>query len=676
MGADSGTTTMQDELERLIALEREIAQRGTGEVVFLAGAPGSGRAALADAFAERLAAERPEVALLAGRLRDGLWEPAAPQDDGRLYAAVEGLLDLAAPCQPLAALAAQIAAASPRVVELLAEVQRGGRREDPFRLIPRMLQALAQERPTVLLAHDADEAGDGWWADLATAFAEEVAAELPLLLCLTLDGPVELGAHAPEESPALFAARRLVAQGAGSWRPLGAAQDGPPAALPPLGERLRAAAGDDSGAARARELLAWGALEGPRFTADAIAAAAGWDRDETIDLLDDRLSGDGDGGGPALVAEVGAVAVEDAAGERHLWRYAFAAAEDRGELLRDGFPAQERAGRSLALAQALEERYGPAAHPVAPALARLFADGGDAQRAVRWARWADVGGRRDLIHWRARRVREAEEPQEPRARERAAVLLIAAAEAQAQAQTQGGPSEEALACAQAAADLAASRLERGHALQLAGSLQLQRGEAAEARATLVEAVGCWREEGEQRGEASARYLLAMADRAQGEADRSRVELENAVNLYRVAGDVVNEGAARHALGTAELERGRPERARAQFTRVRQVYGELGEAQAELVAHNFVAFCLLHEGDLERARAEYRLLRERARAAGAAELEPLCAHQLALIDVQEGRFDAARAGGEEALAAWQALGDEEHAAAARQLLEQVDRDRPA
>jgi len=85
---------------------------------------------------------------------------------------------------------------------------------------------------------------------------------------------------------------------------------------------VRRLVGDDLNAiARTERLLACAALEGRRFTAPAVAAARGWDSDETIDFLDDLVDSDRPDG---LVIDDGFITVSDERGTRHLSMYRFA----------------------------------------------------------------------------------------------------------------------------------------------------------------------------------------------------------------------------------------------------------------------------------------------------------------------------------------------------------------
>jgi hypothetical protein len=73
----------------------------------------------------------------------------------------------------------------------------------------------------------------------------------------------------------------------------------------------------------AYRVLSCAALEGTQFTADAVARAISWDRDQLIDFLDDRFVAD-EGRPEGLIQEVGASTVNDPrSGRRDLWRYAF-----------------------------------------------------------------------------------------------------------------------------------------------------------------------------------------------------------------------------------------------------------------------------------------------------------------------------------------------------------------
>jgi tetratricopeptide (TPR) repeat protein len=338
---------------------------------------------------------------------------------------------------------AELGGAAREVVQGLASDDREVELAD---LLARLLRAVATEesgRPLVCLVDDADQLGGSWWVSLQFAFAQEIDGELPLVLVLGIDGPEALAMEEDvAESAGVGVARSLVKRNLADWRSLGPLDEdeliawlGPmpetlarrilanagssPAEVAPLWDSLRKQGivlhGDsgwrstgplrnldyhadalterisaqlrstDAGTVEAaREVLACAALEGDVFTAEAVAAACGRDRDEVVDLLDD-LSIDG-APSDGVVEELGAIEIEDLTREdsHHLWRYRFLRPLDRqvarkligdkGELIRI----------AALLAGHLARLYSNEVVQAAPVIARLYSQAGDTDSAARF----------------------------------------------------------------------------------------------------------------------------------------------------------------------------------------------------------------------------------------------------------------------------------------------------
>ena len=356
-------------------------------------------------------------------------------------------------------------------------------------LMPSVLRRLCEDKgPVVCIVDDADQAPGGWWADLVLLFARRVARDLPLLLILAVDGPARLGAHEDDEPDTLFVARQLTTDGLASWHPLTPVTvddlqrwTGP--AMPDvlrrllevtggradwtaalwhdwqrraaveqsstdgrwrftvdrerafdevddlLGERLKRLVGtnDLNALEQARKLLCCAALEGHRFTADAVALALRRDREVVIDELDETLALD-EKRPDGLVNEDGSVTVSDETGQRSLWLYRFNAELDWLTLRHHGLTQNEQPDLSRRLAHAMRALYGGQAHRVAQTLARLYETAGQVEDARHFRRMGDIGVSREVILWRARKVLASPDPEDRSERRRASQILIAAAE--------------------------------------------------------------------------------------------------------------------------------------------------------------------------------------------------------------------------------------------------------
>jgi hypothetical protein len=316
----------------------------------------------------------------------------------------------------------------------------------------RLLRRATIERPVACLLEDIDQVSGRqvWWSQFLLPFAAEVVRDLRLLLVVSLTGPAELGAHERDEPQPLYVARRLVERGGARWRPLQPLTVEDISAWlhpcsPVLAARLHAATGGDprwvselwddwqsrrvvhripdgtwqlTGAdsaslgaindlldarlrrllgthepARleaARELLATAALEGPRFTAQAVADALGRDPDEVIDLLDDSLMATEDRT-DGLVVDLGFLEIQVPMAEsRFVNRYQFVSTLHWHTLRRYGLggPA-ETARRSEEYAWALDRAYAPQQARVAAIVAELLTAAGNRGAAAWFERRAD-----------------------------------------------------------------------------------------------------------------------------------------------------------------------------------------------------------------------------------------------------------------------------------------------
>ena len=360
----------------------EASESGRGHIVFLAGEEGSGRSHLLAALPVALTGARMITGGFQDGRYVAAGDPTnrsvAPDVEALITGTVavgSGLLG------PAGKLVEQVVKASLAAYRVLERMHREGRRLEVPELLPRVLRVAASEGPVVCLVDDADAAASTWWLDLVITFAQEIGEELPLVLVMAVDGPGDVNATADPEPPSLAVARRLAGRGLASWLPLrhlttaeisawlgpmspallhsaselsagvhgdlaelwegwkarrvidlddsgcwqlaGPVAGGLADATSALSARLVALVGSEDPAAvdDARALLACAALEGRTFTADAVAAALGWDRDELIDLLDDQLA--------PLVVEAGGLSIATDAGVvQNAWRYRFERALD------------------------------------------------------------------------------------------------------------------------------------------------------------------------------------------------------------------------------------------------------------------------------------------------------------------------------------------------------------
>jgi tetratricopeptide (TPR) repeat protein len=314
--------------------------------------------------------------------------------------------------------------------------------DSPLALL-HLLRLVARERPVVLVVEQLEEQPDWWLLLLGERqLPREIERDLPVLLLATLRLPRRLEelASAEQEEQAVALIRELLAQGQadvfwldvvtvddvrafigeaerGLARRLHQIAGGIPAMVESLWwswQESGVVAQDDDGVWRvADDTLGWvsgelrdapqrllearlgasapvdvdeadrilgmAALEGPSFTAQAVARTLELSDDTVLNLLDDWLL-DADGE-PGLVREVGFVDVAGRLPSARPSVYRFAYPHLWHLWARYGLPAQRLATRRKALAEALELVYYPDVEKVADRLVALFEAAGLSARA-------------------------------------------------------------------------------------------------------------------------------------------------------------------------------------------------------------------------------------------------------------------------------------------------------
>lgn len=695
----------EDDLARLTAAYARMTRGGAaGQTLWVAGAPGSGRTALLQAFAAQLAGLDDPPTLLAGGFENGRfvsWDDSGPEPE-RVTAVVEKVVSVPEGLVPYAALVGLAMSRGDAALELVRTLFDRSDRLAPTELLPRLMRELSADGPVVLLVDDADRAPGGLWGDAVIDLAEHVARERPLLFVLAIERPAQLDQHEDDEPESLYLARRLRARARARWVALDLVTieqlerwTGPaaPEVLEQLldatggraawaadlwrhwrasavvlteegdedparwtfaeGDRQRTLGGFDdvlgrrlerlvSGAGGAetldavRELLAHAALEGPVFTAEAVARVLRRDRDEIIDLLDDMLLHD-DEHPDGVVHEAGSIGVEDQHGSRrHLWLYRFDAALDWLTLAYRGLGEPERRGAARALASALIDVYGGPQY-VAQTLARLYELAGDEGPARRYREMADAGANREVLLWRAQTLLAQPEPQERPDRRRASELLLAAS----RSLSAGGPYEDGLRFAETVYRLAPLREQRADALYLTGLHRFKLAHYDAARHALNLALALRRELGDERGQADVRSALALIDSRRGDHEAARNELAFVLDVYRAAGDRDAEAATRERLARIDVALGAHEQARANLVAVMDLEQADGDRRGEAGTRLRIARLDMEQGAFDEARSQLEAALTTYRDVGDRHGEADARHNLARLGIELGKLDEAR-----------------------------------
>ena len=702
----------------------------TGHTLYVSGSPGGGRTALLRAFADDLARLDEPPTLIGGAFENGrfvAWDDSGPPSE-RVTAVVEKVVSLPEALVPYAALVGLAMSRGEAAIELVRELFAQTGRIAPTEFLPRLMRALCADGPVVLLVDDADRAPGGLWGDAVLELAERVARDRPLLFVLTVERPAQLDQHEDDEPESLYLARRLRGVGRARWVTLEPvaievleawtgpaapevlerllevtggraawaadlwrhwqaagvivpapgeeddlgrwtfADDGRERSLDPfadvLGRRLATVAGERM--AGVRELLAHAALEGPVFTADAVARVLRRDRDEVIDLLDDMLSHD-DAHPEGVVHEAGSLDVADDRGAtRHLWLYRFVAPLDWLTLTSHGLAEEvERRAAARGLAQALIDVYG-GAHYVAGTLARLYELAGDATPAREYRRLADAGASHAVLLWRADALLARADPQNRPDRGRAGEVLLAAA----RGLSSTGPYEDGRRYALAAYRLAPLREDRAEAQYLAGVHGFKLADYDAARQALNLALALYRDLADDKGQADMRAALALIDSRRGSHEAARSELAFVLEAYRALGDGDAQAATHQSLANIDIVLGEHDRARENLTALMTLEQAAGDSRGEASTRLRIARLDMEQERFDDARGQLNAALEIYRGLDDRHGEADARHNLARLGIELGKLDEARREFMRILAVYRDLGDMVGEAATRHSLASI------
>jgi tetratricopeptide (TPR) repeat protein len=230
-------------------------------------------------------------------------------------------------------------------------------------------------------------------------------------------------------------------------------------------------------------------------------------------------------------------------------------------------------------------------------------------------------------------------------------------------QAQEGALEEAAALAEAEDDEAL----RAQVAQARGGLLWSTGRPQEARAHQERALSIFRELGDRKGEASATTGLGKVFWSLGRFEEARAHFERALSIQREVGDRSGEANATMNLGNLFYSLGRYEEARAHHERALSIFREVGDRSDEGYALLSLASLADEEGQVEEARRLARqsldLRREIGHGDGVAESLLF----LGDIERREGNAEEARALLEESLSLSREQGRKAEVALALALL---------
>lgn len=563
----------------------------------------------------------------------------------------------------------------------------------------KLWRSTAEEKPLVCLLDDWDEAQRFYWDDMLLGFSKEIAQDLPLLLFLTVKEPINLAAPEKDESGLAIVIKALIEKGLADYWPLRKlSRDevanciGP--AAPGIVAKLHGVTGGNTGwvqelwrewrlneivvmneadswvwgaqhkatinlyddilrdrlarllkaetalgVEEAREVLACGALEGVRFTADAVALALGWYRDDLIDFLDETLVQSEDNPDGLLFEEDNVqISVPDGTNST-VWRYSFVSELHWLALERFGFANEERPEKSdseklektAALIKALKETYAPEERLVAAPLARLLRSLGHTEAAQHYQKMADNLADREVM------------------RESALYLLAL-----------NKDDWEQWRCRQVAVFL----IEAGWTMLNAFSYE-------QTRAVLEEAAKLAHRAKNESDEAYARYLCSFALHCEGDNISARGSANASLAIFRRIGNKRGVAVSLHLLAEFDYVEGRYDDALTEATQSLEIDREIGDQRGIPHALHTLVEIAQAAGRVEDARRHARQALEISQEVGNRVGTAVAFLQLAEIDQAEGRYDDARTHATQSLKINQGIGNRQGTAVAIRLLAQLD-----
>jgi tetratricopeptide (TPR) repeat protein len=602
-----------------------------------------------------------------------------------------------------------------------------------------LLRRAAQKKPLICLLDDWDEAQRFYWDSMLFSLAREVAQDLPLLLFISVKEPINSDYQEKDESDLTHVIKSLTEKGLAELWPLKKLSHGEISLVigkvaPDIVSRLHDVTGGNPRWIRelwlewrlneivvsneadhwiwgkqhttavnlykdiledrlkrllkaktaveveaAREVLACAALEGVRFTADAVALVLNWDRDKLIDFLDEILvqSEDNPNG---LILEDGSINITKSNVEAHtLWLYRFVSDLHWMAMERYGFANEhrtekdesERLERSKAVINALRVLYAPHERFVAAPLARLMIEIGHNEEGQHYQRIADYIAEREVMRSQALYLLTIKKDDwEKWQRTRIATFLIEAGKvmfnACAHNETQA-VFEEAANLAGQVNDL----YDEAHANYYCSFILHQKGENKLARERANDSLNAFRFIRNKSGIAASLAMLAEIDFKEGDYNNAREQGKQALQIHQELGSRRNIAASLNLLTQIEKAEGNYAEARKRVTQALQIGQKLGDLNNTVVSLGLLAEINHAEGNHAEAREQaeqaLKIYQELGWRQGAGVLLNL----LGRIDLTEGYYTDARVEAEQAFQIHQELGDESESVNSLCLLALID-----
>ncbi len=583
--------------------------------------------------------------------------------------------------------------------------------------IKRFVRQAARTQPVAYFVDNLDHAGDLWLPWMLQDLATEIDRDLPLLVFITLNAPVKLG-EARDDEPILWkAARGLLERGVAEWWPLtpltraevaayiGNAHAGIVEHLhqvtggfprrvvelwhdwqarevvwwsdaddewqfdktkrPRLNlvkdvidDRLKNIFSDDDHESLklARDVLAYGALAGEAFAADAVAQALNFDRDDLIDFIDDELlHSEENPNGLLLEAEALPFTTEPES-QRPVWRYRFANDLFWLANFEYGLTESELPKASAALFDALQEVYGNQTRLIAGDLARLCRNSGAHDTAQHFQRMWDHGTAIESMRQQGLLMAQVDKTDWSYWQKWIALdLLIQAGDVMVQSTPVG---ETTIVLTEALRLAAEIKLQpkQAYAGCLLGTTQKMSGDYEQATTLYNEALTINRVIGNRSGESACLEGLARVALERGDYERATEFYDEGLTINRAIENQSGESVCLEGLADVARLIGEYERAAMLYDAALTINSAIGNWSGEAVCKFGLAEVALERGYYERATEFYDEALAINRAIGRRSGESACLEGLARVALQSGYYERSTQLYDEALTINRAIGD--------------------
>ncbi len=721
-------------IEKALALYDKAARERRGKIVFIAAELGGGKTDILNALAQALYRAKPKPNFVAGFFRNGHyyqqtfdWQEKiclkktvqAVGETASLLGLFPGLYSFAA------SLIGQLFQTSTSAYEFGTEFkkhpQMGKETADWLR---QLLRRTTLEKPLVCLLDNWDQATRFYWDEMLLGCSREISQDLPLLLFLTVNEPINLAVPDEDNSGLTRVIKTLTDKGlAECWSLKKLSQEDVANAIgmaqSEIASKLHALTGGNARWVKelwrewrlnetvvtndadcwiwnphhkptinlyddvlrnrlaqllnaetataiedAREVLACGALEGIRFTADAVALALDFDRDELIDFLDEHLVQSEDKPDGVLLEDDSVSIAKPDGSTTTLWRYRFVSELHWLALERHGFAeterpdkgTSERSEKTAILVEALKKTYAPEDLLVAATLARLLKDLGSTEESQKYQRIANYAANHNLMREHALNLLTVNKDdwEEGRCGETAKFLIEAG-----RVMVNAFPHEETRMVLVEAVKLAQrskNELDEAEAHRQISFVLLSEGELKSARDSAFNALEIFERARDLMGIASSSHVLSQIDYREGQYHDARVQLSKCLKINTDLDSQPGVAAALVLIAKIDCDQGKYDNARTGVISALKIYQDLGDRKWEATSHHIlfrIDFrCLRYDDARLQALKSLEIFRaigdERGRAGALI--------NLALIDNAEERFNDTRCQALASLAINQELGN--------------------